>query len=111
MGFAVESGKTRASKIPRPVLSGDEGIWSLQYEIDAFHDRLGVALEVEAASATHGNAIYRDLIQASLMVDVEFLVLAVPLAYRYRSGGRQVVARSYRDTVSVVEAIYTDERL
>jgi hypothetical protein len=45
------------------------------------------------------------------MVDVEFLVLAVPLAYRYRPGGRQVIARSYRDTVSVVEAIFTGERL
>ncbi len=29
-----------------------------------------------------GNAIYRDLIQGSLMVDARFLTLAVPVDYR-----------------------------
>jgi hypothetical protein len=111
LGFVVETGKTRAGKIPRPVLFGDQGAWALQYEIDAFHGQHGIALEVEAARATMGNAIYRDLVQASLIVDVAFLVLAVPIAYRYRSGSRRVTARSYRDTLSVVEAIYTGDRL
>jgi hypothetical protein len=44
---------------------------------------------VEAARATMGNAIYRDLIQGSLMVDAQFLVLAVPVEYRYKSGARR----------------------
>lgn len=37
-----------------------------------------------------GNAIHRDLIQASLMVDANFLVLAVPVEYRYLSKGKQM---------------------
>jgi len=56
-----------------------------------------------------GNAIYRDLVQASLMVDATFLALAVPLEYRY---GKKVTKEpSYAKTYSVVEAIYGSQRL
>ena len=53
-----------------------------------------------------GNAVYRDLIQALVMVDMEHLVLAVPQAYRYKTGGRATVSRDYDNTVAVVQAIY-----
>jgi hypothetical protein len=46
-----------------------------------------IALEVEAGRSTMGNAIYRDIVQMSLLVDVDFAVVAVPVAYRYQSGG------------------------
>ena len=58
-----------------------------------------------------GNAIYRDLIQASLMLDARFLVLAVPIEYRYLSKGKQMKEASYAKTYSVVEAIYGSPRL
>ena len=69
LGFDVEQGKQKAGKLPRPVFFGDEGTYLRTYEIDAFEPRYGIALEVEAGRATMGNAIYRDLIQGSLMVD------------------------------------------
>jgi hypothetical protein len=111
MTFTVERGKTKMGKLPRPVLFGDEGTYIRKYEIDAFQPELGIALEVEAGRATMGNAIYRDLIQGSLMVDAQFLVLAVPIEYRYKSGGRAVREQSYAKTYSVVEAIYGSKRL
>lgn len=46
--YEVESGKTRAAKIHRPVLFGENGQPEVNYEIDAFHDGLGIAVEVEA---------------------------------------------------------------
>jgi hypothetical protein len=59
-----------------------------------------------------GNAIYRDLIQGALMVDARFLVLAVPVEYRYNSGARTAREPSYAKTYSsVVEAIYGSPRL
>src|SRR5687767_2698519 len=67
--YVVEQGKTKAGKLPRPVFFGDESAYLRTYEIDAFEPRNGIALEVEAGRATMGNAIYRDLIQASLIVD------------------------------------------
>jgi hypothetical protein len=88
LGFVVEAGKTKAGKLPRPVFFGDEGSYLRTYEIDAFEPTHGIALEVEAGRATMGNAIYRDLIQASLMVDARFLALAIPAEYRYKSGTR-----------------------
>ena len=68
-------------------------------------------MEVEAGRATMGNAIYRDLIQGSLMVDARFLALAVPVEYRYKSGARTAKEPSYAKTYSVVEAIYGSPRL
>jgi hypothetical protein len=47
LGYVVESGKTKQAKIHRPVLFGENGIPSVNYEIDAFHDDLGIAVEVE----------------------------------------------------------------
>jgi hypothetical protein len=111
LGFAVEAGKKRAGKLPRPVLFGDEGTYLRTYEIDAFQSHLGVALEVEAGRATMGNAIYRDLIQAALIVDAGYLALAVPVEYRYKSGGRTAREPSYAKTCSVVDAIYASQRL
>jgi hypothetical protein len=69
LGFEVEQGKAKAGKLPRPVFFGDQGSYLRTYEIDAFEPGQGIALEVEAGRATMGNAIYRDLIQASLMLD------------------------------------------
>jgi hypothetical protein len=109
VGFQVEQGKQKAGKLPRPVFFGDEGSYLRTYEIDAFEPGAGVALEVEAGRATMGNAIYRDLIQGSLMVDARFLALAVPIEYRY--GGRPSREPSYAKTYSVVEAIYGSPRL
>jgi hypothetical protein len=109
MGFTVERGKNQLGKIPRPVFFGDEGSYLRTYEIDAFEPVNGIALEVEAGRATMGNAIYRDLIQGSLMVDARFLALAVPLEYRY--GKRVTREPSYAKTYSVVEAIYGSPRL
>jgi len=111
LGFEIEQGKTKAKKLPRPVFFGDEGTFLRTYEIDAFDGNHGVALEVEAGRATMGNAIYRDLIQASLMVDARYLALAVPYEYRYKSGPRTVQERSYAKTYTLAEAIYGSPRL
>jgi hypothetical protein len=98
-------------KLPRPVFFGDQGSFLRTYEIDTFEPERGIALEVEAGRATMGNAVYRDLIQASLMLDARFLVLAVPVEYRYKSGARTAKEPSYAKTYSVVEAIYGSPRL
>jgi len=111
LGFVVETGKAKTGKLPRPVFFGDEGAYLRTYEIDTFEPTHGVAMEVEAGRATMGNAIYRDLIQSSLMLDANFLVLAVPVEYRFRSSGRTVKEPSYAKTYSVVEAIYGSPRL
>ena len=72
LGFDVEGGKKAADKLRRPVLLGEMGAEERAYEVDAFHGEWGVALEVEARRGTQGNAIYRDLIPTSLLIDARF---------------------------------------
>lgn len=104
-------GKKKADKIRRPVLFGEFGDEALAYEVDAFHEDLGIALEVEAGRGARGNAVYRDLIQTSLLVDARFLALAVQLTYRHKSSGKDITVRSYRDTQNLLDAIYASNRL
>jgi hypothetical protein len=79
LGFQVETGKSVAKKIDRPVFFGENGVPTRRYQIDGFHATWRCGLEIEAGRAWMGNAIYRDLIQACVMVDVDHLCLAVPL--------------------------------
>lgn len=111
LGYEVESGKHRAEKIRRPVLFGDQGGERVAYEVDAVHDDLGVVVEVEAGRGARGNAIYRDLIRASLIGGAKYLALGVMLEYRHRQAGRPIAVESYRDAKDQLDAIYASGRL
>lgn len=110
IGFAVEAGKTAEAKIKRPVFFGENGSPALQYEIDAFHHEWRCGLEVEAGRAWMGNAVYRDLVQALVMVELECLVLALPIGYRYQSSGRATVSKDYENACAVADAVFGHSR-
>ena len=73
LGFEVESGRRTEDKIKCPVFFGENAQPELQYEIDAWHPVWLAGLEIEAGRAWMGNAVYRDLIQALVIVDMEHL--------------------------------------
>ncbi|QDT45435.1 hypothetical protein Pan241w_55550 [Gimesia alba] len=110
IGFEVESGKSRDQKIERPVFYGEQGQPTLKYEIDAYHAGWRCGLEVEAGRAWMGNAVYRDLVQAMVMVQVDILSLAVPLSYKYKSGGRETSSSDFFNTRNVAEALFGHSR-
>lgn len=111
LGFDVEQGKTIADKIKRPVFFGENGVPALQYEVDALHPSWQCGMEVEAGRAWLGNAVYRDLVQALVMVNLDHLVLAVPNGYRRKSLGRTVVSKDYENTCAVADSLYGHSRL
>lgn len=111
LGFEVEGGKKSDLKIKRPVFYGERGEPTLKYEIDAYHPGWKCGLEIEAGRAWMGNAVYRDLVQAMVMIEVDHLVLMVPTSYKYNNGGRCVSSRDYESTCSVAEALYGHTRL
>jgi hypothetical protein len=111
LGFEIEAGKGASSKLKRPVFFGQDGRPSRQYEIDGFHPGWQCGIEIEAGRAWMGNAVYRDLIQALVMVDLSHLILAVPLGYRYFSRGNLVVSKDYENTLTVADALYTHTRI
>ena len=111
IGFLVEAGKTAADKIRRPVFFGENGKPKLQYEVDAYNEDWKYGLEVEAGRAWMGNAIYRDLVQALVMVELETLVLCVPNFYKYKKGVNGVASHDYDNTVAVADTIYGHIRI
>lgn len=110
-GFEVEASKRQQDRLSRPVFFGENGRTTLRYEIDAYAPEFRCGLEVEAGRATMGGAVFRDLFQAMVMVDVDHLCLAVPNKYKFQSGGRLVVSPDYAKTVAVAEALYGHSRV
>ena len=82
---------------------------SIQSAINAV-ENAGMSLEVEAGRALMGNALYRDLIQALVMVQVDVLVLAVPNSYKYKSSGRPTISHDYEKAVSIAETLFSHSR-
>ncbi len=111
LGYRVEAGKLKNQRIHLPVLFGDQGRERVAWEVDAVHDELGIVVEIEAGRGARGNALYRDLIRASLLVDVRYLVLGLMLSYRHKSAGRDVDVASYREGREVLDAVYASGRL
>jgi hypothetical protein len=111
LGFQIETGKRKSEKLERPVFFGENGTPTLTYQIDAFHDEWQCGLEVEAGRAKMGNAIYRDLIQALVMVHVEYLVLAVPNVYKYKTGDRSAKSSDYASAKKLAQALYNHDRM
>lgn len=109
IGFEVESGKSQDDIIERPVLFGEGGEPELQYEVDGYHSDWRCGLEVEAGRAWKGNAVYRDLIQALVMVQVDTLALAVPNVYKYGEGNKYS-NYAFDKTKSVVDTLFATHR-
>lgn len=111
LGYRVETGKGRSDRIQLPVLFGEQGEPRVRYEVDAVHWDLGVLVEIEAGRGARGNAVYRDLVRTSLIVDARYLALGVMREYRHQSAGRQIAVQSYADARGLLDAIYASDRL
>ena len=110
-GFRLESGKRKTDRITLPVLFGEQGIPRVRYDVDGVQDELGVLLEVEAGRGARGNAVYRDLVRTSLIVNARFLALGVMQEYHHKSNGKPIVVHSYQDAKDQIDAIYASQRL
>ena len=93
------------------MLFGERGHERVAYEVDAVHDELGIVVEVEAGRGARGNAVYRDLVRSSLIVDVRYLALGVMSEYRHQTGGRPVSVASYREARDILDAVYASGQL
>src|SRR6266496_3060186 len=111
IGFQIEKGKLASQKVERPVFFGENGLPMVRYQVDGYHPEWRCGIEIEAGRAWMGNAVYRDLIQALVMVDVDWLCLAVPNTYKYQTGGRPSNSRDYENTRDVADALFGHTRV
>lgn len=82
LNFAVETGKSIENKINVPVLFGRNNNVDKCFNADALSNDGKIVIEVEAGRATENNQFLKDLFQACMMFNVEYLVVAVRNVYR-----------------------------
>jgi len=110
IGFDVEMGKSKDKKIHRPVFFGENGEQTVKYEIDAYHKERKFGPEIEAGRAWKGNAVYRDIVISLLLIDVEHLILAVPLTYKYKSKKKDLANTDYKYAKNLIDNLYSQTR-
>ena len=103
LGFAVETGKKAREKIHVPVLFGRAGQPEKSFEADAWHEEEKFVLEVEAGRGVTNYQFLKDLFQACMMQDVEYLAIAVRNNYRGSD--------NFETMVQFFETLYASNRL
>ena len=81
-GYLVERSKKREDKISFK-FKVDE--IDLTFEADGFHASHKIAIEVEAGRAWDNKQFLKDIFEASLIDEIEYMVVAVRMKYRGRN--------------------------
>jgi len=102
-GFQVEAGKRKSEKIHVPVLFGERGKPLQAFDADAYNPSEKYVLEVEAGRAVTNYQFLKDYFQACVMVDVEYLAIAVRQIYRGQS--------DYETVCNFFDTLYASGRL
>lgn len=103
IGFKVETGKAKEQMIPVPVLFGLNNSIDKSFNADGISQDGKMVLEVEAGRATANYAFLKDIFQASMMPNVEFLILAVRNDYRGN--------KDFQTVYTFLETLYISSRL
>ncbi len=80
--FIVETGKSKLQKISVPVLFGFDNSIDKSFNADAVSEDGKIVIEVEAGRATENNQFLKDIFQACMMCEVEYLIIVVRNEYR-----------------------------
>ena len=101
--FTVEKSKSRKHKVPVPVLFGLDNQIDKSFNADALSNDGKIVIEVEAGRAVDNNQFLKDIFQACMMFEVEYLVIAVRNDYR---GGDD-----FKKIFTFLETLYISSRL
>ena len=81
INFLVEKSKKSKDKIKIPVLFGPNGKLEKYFDADGYNSETKTVIEVEAGRAVTNYQFLKDLFQACMMYEVEFLIIAVRKKY------------------------------
>ncbi len=101
--FVVEKSKKKNDKIHVPVLFGVDNKIDKSFNADALSKDGKIVIEVEAGRAVDNNQFLKDIFQASMMFEVEYLVIAVRNDYRG--------ADDFTKIYTFLETLYISSRL
>jgi hypothetical protein len=103
IGYRVETSKKSSDKILVPVLYGLNGQMEQRFDADAYNEEKGIVVEVEAGRAVTNYQFLKDLFEACVMSDVNYLVIAVRNEYRN--------SRDFEKVITFFNTLYTSNRL
>lgn len=90
-GYEVEQGKRSDQKISVPVLFGNQGAVVKTFEVDGWNKNKKIVIEVEAGRAIDNYQFLKDIFEASVMNDVDYLIVAVRNSYKGRSDYKKIL--------------------
>lgn len=103
IGYSVETSKSKKDKIDVPVLFGMDNKIDKSFNADALSKDGKIVIEVEAGRATENNQFLKDIFQACMMFEVEYLVIAVRNTYRGH--------KDFEIIYTFLETLYISSRL
>lgn len=103
IGFEVEKGKAASQKIRIPVLFGRNGKLEKSFDADAYSKKDKVVIEVEAGRGVTNHQFLKDLFEACVMNDVEYLVISVRNTYRKKN--------DFKTVTDFLDAIYASRKI
>ncbi|NBB29875.1 hypothetical protein [Cellulophaga sp. BC115SP] len=103
LGFKVEISKSQNDKIDVPVLFGLDNRIDKSFNADALSADGKIVIEVEAGRATENNQFLKDVFQACMMYEVEYLIIAVRNIYRGH--------KDFEIIYTFLETLYISNRL
>lgn len=103
IGYRVETSKKSSDKILVLVLYGLNGQMEQRFDADAYNEEKGIVVEVEAGRAVTNYQFLKDLFEACVMSDVNYLVIAVRNEYRN--------SLDFKKVITFLNTLYTSNRL
>lgn len=103
LGYKVEMGKKAVDKIKVPVLFGRNGSLEKYFEADCYNPKAKVVIEIEAGRAVTNYQFLKDIFQASVMHDVDYLTIAVRNIYRKQ--------KDFDIVTNFLDTLYASNRL
>jgi hypothetical protein len=100
-GYKVELSKKE--KINVPVLYGVSNSVEKSFDVDAYNQEKRFVIEVEAGRALLNNQFLKDLFQACVMVDVDYLAIAVRKVYKEQ--------KDFETITKFFETLYASDKL
>jgi hypothetical protein len=103
LNYQVEVSKKTVDKIKVPVLFGMNGKLEKYFDADAYNEDLKTVIEVEAGRGVTNYQFLKDLFQACMMHEVDFLVIAVRNTYRTK--------KDFQSVITFFDTLYASGRL
>lgn len=103
INYKVEKSKKSNDKIKVPVLFGPNGKLEKYFDADGYNEKSKTVIEVEAGRGVTNYQFLKDLFQACMMYEVDFLVIAVRRTY--------LKNQDFKTVITFFDTLYASGRL